>query len=236
MKNPKKLNPSFWKKNIFITPFNLTHLKFGKTTNSHFIFQPALCGLFVISDISMTFLTKKHRTFLTFSWRFLAKTIRPLRLWKIQFFLSWFKWLSMEDQLYIRKISPCSPLLSFQIFFQDIGCPPPSTWCQACFEKSNESSAQPKLQGRIITGRWPSHPTSWYLVKAGAVKSRWLAPRSRNEVHTMTKASISTSQGFFFRIFFNEKNQSKWGQVRRVATLLRRKSSVETLMPTTKTR
>ena len=41
-----------------------------------------------------------------------------------------------------------------------------------------------------------------------------------------------SSSGFFF----NEKNQSKSGQVRRVATLLRRKASVDTLMPTTKTR
>lgn len=133
----------------------------------------------------------------------------------------------MEDQLYIRKISLCSPLLSFLMFFQDIGC---VFWKKATNLLRNQSY---KVGSSLAGG--PAirlRDTSWKL----ALKSRWLAPpfkfRSWNKAHTITKASISTSQGFFIRIFFPRKNQSKWGQVGgfqlQVAMLLPGNSSADT--------
>ena len=145
-------------------------------------------------------------------------------MWKIRFFLSWFKWLSMEDQLYIRKISLCSSLLSFLIFFQDIGCPPPSTWRQACFEKKQRIFCATKVTRS--DHHWQvAQPSDFVIPREG-----WLSVNSLVGAAVPKRSSYHDERQHFYKSgillqdFFNKKIQSKWGQVRRVATLLRRKS------------
>lgn len=119
----------------------------------------------------------------------------------------------MEDQLYIRKFSLCSPLLFF--YFFRTSAVPPFNVTSGVFQKKKQRIFCTTKVTRSDHHWQVAQPSDFVIPRQGLlrVKSRWLAPWSRNEVNTMTKASISTSQGFLFRIFFNEKNQSKWGQV-----------------------
>lgn len=125
---------------------------------------------------------------------------------------------------------------TFLLFLQDIGCPPLQRDVRRVSKKNNESSAQPKLQGRIITGRWPSHPTSWYLVKACSESSPagWRRGPETKLIPWRRPAFLQvrdSSSGFFLTKKINPNGVKSRGFQLQVAMLLRRNPSVDIPIP-----